>query len=545
MQSRRSVHGRIWVVGLTMTAVLASGAALTPATSTTADPHSRVEDGVRDPKAAATQLFGPWAGDASVEIEETIVDSEGVVTHVRTGTATYSDLKPIDQHSADADAINDYAADADVTFDEQVYGWCDTERFLTAATHWTFTGPSTSQSDAAGNWMTWGPGGSVLEFRDNPDGTQTYVRPVPVIFNGLQDGKPCNGSDPEPALQANDTASFHAGHGWYFSQLPLHDTDPDPLTLVGSTTWSLANPPAGDPPYTYATYEFTLTYSLTRGPGLCGGGAARTSSDGFEAALEGKDEPILQFEVATSWCDTGGVYTVVATEAEGRASYSPLQAALQAAVREWFTVHEAWKNVKSRADPEGGTIEATGIYNGCFGIPLLGKVKYLKKAPGALRFVGKLIKKVERSHPNLKPYTRKIDKALRVLARTLEYAIDKGGRFANKAVAAALETLQFVIEKLPQARQVDILIATTAVVADWFSSGTRAKKLFADLADWGRGKLLDGLGPDPLTALLSDELVCVPLWHPRITQRIGAPGNAGDYSPGGFDLGDWDVARYL
>jgi hypothetical protein len=279
----------------------------------------------------------------------------------------------------------------------------------------------------------------------------------------------------------------------------------------------------------------------------CAGNTVRTSVDGFQAAVEGGDtEPRLQFSVTTSWCEDGaGGFTVLTTEAEGVLLDSPLSQAVGAAVREFLSYHDTWKKAVALPDQEQSPTQvvASGEFSTCFGIPILGKAKWLKKAPKALKVVADLIDKIDTK--GLRSVTKKIAAAIKVASKALDKVIDHGGKIANKAFKIALTALTDVIGALPLAKQVDLLIAVIDAMVRWRNAPSWVQNLFK----YGAGKqferLVKGLGPDPLVSLLSDELVCLPMWTPKITQQLGQPGNAGEFEDIDGDIGAWAVERFL
>lgn len=111
---------------------------------------------------------------------------------------------------------------------------------------WTLTGTSTDTE--------WGRLG-VLSLENHDDGVHInpYFLDIPHHFTN-----PCG----EPQDVNTTAAGFESGRT-YTTTDPLPDTDPDPRKLVGSVTYTLANPPAeliNHP----SSYSFTITYDLHR-----------------------------------------------------------------------------------------------------------------------------------------------------------------------------------------------------------------------------------------------------------------------------------------
>lgn len=101
--------------------------------------------------------------------------------------------------------------------------------------------------------------GYGLTLEDKDDGT--WFTPTPFIFNGQMHSVWCGG---ERWSESGATALGYRADVNVAADGPLVDTDPDPLRLVGTTTYDLGTMPGGSEGSPYTEYSYSVTYDLTR-----------------------------------------------------------------------------------------------------------------------------------------------------------------------------------------------------------------------------------------------------------------------------------------
>jgi hypothetical protein len=121
----------------------------------------------------------------------------------------------------------------------------------------TFMGPSAD------------PAAEAVELSDGVDGVHFGPPNLPLLTTVTWTGHAdlCG----QGAGSVNRTwlqfINFASNSSWReLAVTPLVDVDPDPDRLVGTTTWTLANPPWADPGFSegYTSYTYEVTYDLTR-----------------------------------------------------------------------------------------------------------------------------------------------------------------------------------------------------------------------------------------------------------------------------------------
>lgn len=324
------------------------------------------------------------------------------------------------------------------------------------------------------------------------------------------------------------------------AESPLPDTDPDPLRLVGQRTWTIGDWPH-EPDFEPEEYTFTVTYDLRLLTEECAS-AVFSSYDAFRARLEGYDEPRLHFSVATDWClrDDNSV-SVQNVSPVNATLESPLEFAIEAGVRELFTLHDLWKKPTHTVSDDGGVVTSSGNWKHCFGIPLIGgKIKWVKRTPKAFRYAADLLRRVDGKFEDV---AGTLAKAMDKAADALEWAIKKGTRAAKWAARQAIEVFGDLVYALGYKVQLKVFLLTVGTVADYSSSAPWAKNYIKDLVD----ETVSGLIPKPdiLGRFLSDELVCYSGWKPQIRQTLGTPGAInGEFVDRDGDYEHWIVERH-
>lgn len=207
--------------------------------------------------AAAVTGQGYWTGSIEFTISETFLLNGD--TWNFESSASYTNLAPSSNQPWVANDKLPYRAEADLTFASTWLRPCapgfPVARNVIA--NWDFTGPSTAQTDARGNFMSFGEG-AVAYLRDAPDGS-TYFTPKKAVFNA-----PISSDCPLSQPGLSGYSSFSYQHDFILdAPTPLVDEDPNPDRLTGTTTYDLGTIPGGSQ-WDYTSYSFTTTYDLTR-----------------------------------------------------------------------------------------------------------------------------------------------------------------------------------------------------------------------------------------------------------------------------------------
>lgn len=208
------------------------------------------------PTAAAADVDVTWQGTLWITADMTTTSDLGARRNH--GEATYTEIAPtgiVDPDSADGS----YQAHAEVTFTE-TFDPFDCANYSSTSMTWSFTGPTSSEIDSAGQPMSWAE--AVAFHLGDDDAGHTYLTPHHVTVNGLQHYG-CASAGATPAHQASGFGSYDMA-GTYGPEAGqwLADDNPDPNRLVGTTTWTTL--PTGGAGIDYSSYSFTATYDLTR-----------------------------------------------------------------------------------------------------------------------------------------------------------------------------------------------------------------------------------------------------------------------------------------
>jgi hypothetical protein len=210
-------------------------------------------------------------------------DSAGYSTRY-TGMAKFDGLEPIP-------GTNDYASNALVggtTVDQ--YTWPSPCRGTQSFQYSGHYGPPAQPAGTV--WLSAGPEGVLFQ-------------PDLLVMEGEYTST-CEGAS--DATQWGSQGGFAGGESW--SAALTADTDPASDRLVGSTTWTLGNPPGGQGKLSTAItdYSFTVTYDLTFTP-VVGGCNDRVDNDvdGYadypgDPGCDSADDPS---ELGVAECDNG------------------------------------------------------------------------------------------------------------------------------------------------------------------------------------------------------------------------------------------------
>ncbi|MBA4608679.1 hypothetical protein H1W00_09365 [Aeromicrobium sp. Marseille-Q0843] len=200
--------------------------------------------------------YGPWRGTISIQSEwaTEYPESSGLTGLRQVASGSYTELRPIDPDSAAT--WRPYTAQVSLDVTDWSKGFCMAPPdvggpyyHLDPTSEATWSGGGSSE--ALGY-----PSGEVIAFADEPDGT--YIMPMPAQVT-TRYRYLCPGWEMESEATASPL-SFGLGGRWdASSDRPLNDSDPSPLRLSGTTTWT--QDPGGS---VASVYEFTITYDLTR-----------------------------------------------------------------------------------------------------------------------------------------------------------------------------------------------------------------------------------------------------------------------------------------
>lgn len=267
----------------------------------------------------------------------------------------------------------------------------------------------------------------------------------------------------------------------------------------------------------------------------CRTGTLHSTYDVFRATVPASP-PRLQFVVDSSWCRRGdGGVNVLSTTARGTTLQSPLAFAIDAGVREFFSFHDRWRRAEIDTSP-AGVVTAEARWQHCMGIPVLGKVKLVRKSAKAMRYAASLLSslKSRKLRAVLTPLVALLTRA----ATAVDFVARHGGRVAKFAARQAGRALTAFLLRIPEALQRKILLATVAAVARRDATTLGAGLL----RDFAAGAAADRVA-DPLAKLFSDQLVCDDGWRPKVTQRLGTVGGHGSFVDRAGDFPGWVVTR--
>lgn len=238
-----------------------------------------------------------WQGTITTDTSWVAEDeySRQEVSH----SATYTDLKPL-LSSADGD----YDAHLVAGGSEDVYGACDgKEGNRNHLFHYQW------QLDTEGPNIISGTSGKLGLITNNEG--QMFFAPwyqshIPFQSTGYCTGDGVPVEESYPAYNGISKLGFVDGNNPGYSSNPLPDVDPDPLHLVGSKTWTVADPPvAGMFGENMGEYTFTVTYDLhlviSCPPPTQGDADGDRLPDGYETQVVGSDPSQCDTDQDTYW----------------------------------------------------------------------------------------------------------------------------------------------------------------------------------------------------------------------------------------------------
>jgi hypothetical protein len=162
-----------------------------------------------------------------------------------TDSSTYELLDSV----VSEDGSGDYAASVSGSGTQTSHGYCpvtDTVK-LVQIISWGFTDVELEASvylaydEVLAEWVFW---------------------PVYLSLPGTYENHCTESGTPESTEGPASPLGFRSTSGNNYEPTPLNDTDPDPSRLVGTTTWTLANPPTSHM-NDFDEYSYTATYDLT------------------------------------------------------------------------------------------------------------------------------------------------------------------------------------------------------------------------------------------------------------------------------------------
>lgn len=217
-----------------------------------------------------------WAGTITVSRSYVFAQSRNLspVYDSESTTVTYTNLHRGVSSNAPMDAWEPMHADVDLT--GQVRWWGEGLCAFTAS--YSYSGPSDeSRNDAIEQFGYGSPpdGDAMLVWEDSGGSTYVVPRGFGMAAYPVYDKPDCQSSNPQrtgATVSEYDGRSRSAGVPWPASTnlRPLVDDDPNPEHLKGTTAFTLENFPYLDGPgidsenYGYDSYQYTLTYDLTR-----------------------------------------------------------------------------------------------------------------------------------------------------------------------------------------------------------------------------------------------------------------------------------------
>lgn len=177
---------------------------------------------------------------------------------IRTSSA-WSSEGLLDRDSAEMEL--NYQLAGRVGLGEQYRAWITgSGSSLKVAECFTERGTWTADIPPEGNIsMTW----PALRLDGEPGDDVVFIPHLVIVQGSFRQTSLCDDNPPTQGEYSISVGGFQSGEsGFEYRPDPLPDTDPDPLRLVGSRTWTL-----DDPPYElypgYTSYRFTVDYDLT------------------------------------------------------------------------------------------------------------------------------------------------------------------------------------------------------------------------------------------------------------------------------------------
>ncbi len=226
------------------------------------------------PVAAQSEDAGAsaWQGTIDVSGDWVDQDGEGDKTNFRWETAFSGSFEGLHLREGSDDGttrIGRYAADTfAMQFDFRNEQPCDGGAFVVTATK-ELSGSSAGNPSEDETVWGFGSGNDVaFELIESTDG-RVYYHPYYVHFAAVQTYTNTCGLPPlDDGLQAYDALAYTFGTSPNSDQ-PLLDNDPDPDRLVGTTTFTMSNPPYEGMVENWSwwdlvEYRYEITYDLTR-----------------------------------------------------------------------------------------------------------------------------------------------------------------------------------------------------------------------------------------------------------------------------------------
>ncbi len=213
---------------------------------------------VMAPAPATAATYGPWTGTISVhKVASFLAPPDFEVRDTEDSTIAFTSLSRLP--SEDSGSFAAYKASVDVkgTFSQH---WAAEDCDSTAP--FAYKGPSVGSQDLETNQWGYGDSGHAFSIQDEP-GKSYFLPsefgiayPSPICSSVTSDDTDAGGLDRGNHVQGDPEFS---------NMQPLTDTDSAAGHLVGTTHFTLANPPYLDGGDTgYSSYSYTLTYDLHR-----------------------------------------------------------------------------------------------------------------------------------------------------------------------------------------------------------------------------------------------------------------------------------------
>lgn len=410
-----------------------------------------------------------WTGSMSVSRSFTSVSPGRRDQHV--GRATFTDLR-----SLEPNANGNYTATVRGSGEDRQWDDCNGAEHLSASIPWS------ADRDYASHLSF----PEVIDLRTDASG-HTYFTAQSLAVESDATSYNCQGESQATHLPLYGVLGFESGRSQE-ATLPLPDDDPDPAHLVGSRTWTLADPPYALVEGGITDYTYSITYDLRLDYRCDSGARPRSYNAQYDGVLASRAMLYYSLDDIVFCQSGGGIKVLSAGSPTGTLTLPPSLAGALTFVGGEFKVGRLGTPTSSTYANGAAVVRTTGSFTYCnqvpFGAAQKGLVKVIKKLPAPVRRL-------------LKPLLRRGAKFLLTRVKTTNLLKTEQKKDLIVAVLRKLIDISRLSE-----RDKDVLGALLLKVV------AKQKK---DVEEWIQSLFWDG--------------ICIKnVWRPTITVTIAADG---------------------